>query len=857
MQLDLLDKFTSHLRGALSRSIDLAWQLQQESIPPLFLLISIAEQQGSIGSDLLKRYNISMKTLAEYLSEHGEQFAPTVLQELTKSKKPFVFLWPEFSSKTKDLIEHAALTAYDYEHQHIGTEHLLFAVLDQQDEDVQQVLAQSKTSSQKIIGDLKKILEQNTAAAQVEAAFTKADKADPDDQIGVATAELSAEEVSETPALDYFGIDLTSTAQQEQLDPVIGREDEIERVIHILSRRTKNNPVLIGEPGVGKTAIAEGLAKHIVDGKVPDILLHKRIICLDLSLVLAGTMYRGEFESRLKQVIEELKSHPDIILFIDEIHMIVGAGGVQGGNMDAANILKPALAKGLIRCIGATTSDEYRKHIENDPALERRFQPVVVEEPTMEQTVDILKGLRSYYETYHHIRIPDAVIESAVQWSTRYQPDKHQPDKTIDLIDEAGAKVHSKRSVPESMRELDRCTRLLSSLRKKKELAAQAERFSLAVDIKKQEGVIVKKMKELQKQVRALKIPATALTADDIAQVLSSATSIPVDHIRATGKERYATLETEMKKCIFGQDEAIEKVCSVIKRSYAGLASPNRPLGSFMLLGPSGVGKTELAKVLAEKNFGHRDNVIRVDMSEFSESFTVSKLIGAPAGYVGYNDGVKISDHIRRRPYSVVLFDEIEKAHPDIFNILLQVLDEGRLTDSSGRELNFRNAIVIFTSNIGIDLLNRQAAIGFSTEEEQPEEYLSQEEIEATITQELQQQYPQEFLNRIDHIMVFSSLTQKSMEKIVQAQFKEIQVRCKEKGISLRLLPTAKRHLATQSYDPQQGARLVRKTLSDLIEDPLADKLLTKKFRPGNTVAVKLKKDAIVLEQQKDTKKKK
>jgi ATP-dependent Clp protease ATP-binding subunit ClpC len=652
--------------------------------------------------------------------------------------------------------------------------------------------------------------------------------------------------------LDFFSTDLTSESQKEKLNPVIGRENEIDRLIHILSRRNKNNPMLIGDPGVGKTAIVEGLARRITEGAVPEILMNKRVVSLDLGSVLAGTMYRGEFESRFKQVIEELRTHPDIILFIDEIHTIVGAGGVSGGTLDAANLLKPALARGDVRCIGATTGEEFRKHIENDAALERRFQSIRVDEPSEAHTVSMLQGLRPALEEYHHVTMSDDVLRAATQFAARYIPDRRLPDKAIDLVDEAGAKAHVNRQVPVVVKKMEEFHRLLHKVRHQKKQAVRSERYQLAVELKKKEKTIADKLQELEGMVKKLSVPKTIITIADIAHVVSSATGIPLEQVMATGHQQAHNIAQQLKDRVVGQDEAIDAVAAVLKRSYAGVSAPHRPLGSFLFLGPSGVGKTELAKVIASELFGDRKALLRLDMSEFSEGFTVSKLIGAPAGYVGHKEGVKFIDHIRRKPYSVVLFDEIEKAHPDIFNLLLQMLDEGRLTDSTGREVNFRNTIIILTSNIGIDQFTKQAELGFGGNPAVTTPKF--EEIQTGILAGLQNDFPSEFLNRIDHHIVFRPLTAKAVEGIVDIHWREVQKRLADRGFRVKLTADARALIAKKSFRADEGARRVAKTITDLIENPLADKIMSGHYEPGTVIQITRKGEAIVLAKEKQKK---
>jgi ATP-dependent Clp protease ATP-binding subunit ClpC len=847
MHQDILERFSTHLRNTLSRSIDLAWELRQESIPPVFLLLGLSEQQGSRAEGLLKNHDLSAAEIAEHIRNQvtattAAQAGPTETgPDDAVAVEEVLFLWPEFAPATKRFIERAAVLAFESRHPYIGTEHLLLALLEYPDVTIGEFFTEHRIPVETLTQQVKAAL---TAPAATRGARSQAGTTSPaDGPVPTATSETSAAAAmtaaaSDTPALDYFGTELTAADQVAKLDPVIGRQVELDRLVQILSRRTKNNPVLIGEPGVGKTAIVEGLAKRIADGAVPDILLHKRLFSLDLSLLVAGTMYRGEFESRLKQVMEELRQNPDILLFIDEIHSLVGTGSVQGGTMDAANILKPALAKGQIRCIGATTVDEYRKHIENDPALERRFQPIVVEEPTEAQAEEILRGLRQYYEEFHHVQIPDEVIAAAVRLAVRYLPEKRLPDKAIDLIDEAGARARVHRNVPESLKTLGRLTHLLAKLRQRKEQAVRSEQFQTAVELKEKERQLQEKIAVARRSVQRLHLPATRLTTADLTRVVAAASGVPENHISAAPNRQNNDLRTGLQARIVGQDEAINKVASVLKRSLAGLAAPHRPLGSFLFLGPSGVGKTELAKTLAHQQFGDRNALIRIDMSEFSESFTVSKLIGAPAGYVGYNDRVKFSDQIRRRPHSVVLFDEIEKAHPEIFHVLLQVLDEGRLTDAGGRLLNFRNAVIILTSNVGLDLLNAQAAIGFEDGGSAAGEPLPFADVEQILRDELREVFPVEFLNRIDHTIVFRPLENAALKAIVRLQFAELSARLAERGVRARLLPSAVNAIVASSHQPHQGARLIRRSLTDLVEDPLADLMLRGRLRQGDQVTI-------------------
>ncbi|HLD21452.1 MAG TPA: ATP-dependent Clp protease ATP-binding subunit, partial [Patescibacteria group bacterium] len=816
MNADILEKFTTHLRNTLARCIDLAWEQHVSSIPPLFLLIGVSEQRNSVGARVLRKHHISSKVLLQYMPSRAKEIEQASLNSIQqmpqKQSVEEQTFWPLFSQEAQIIIEQAALTALQLHHRYIGTEHLLLALVQRSDATIQKIFQEHKVTPDVLHQQLSNAMNSTSKFAEVQSLFNASQSQQKGSTAHVALGKEKEPE-STTPALDFFGTDLTSVQITKKLDPVIGRAKEIQRMMHILSRRSKNNPILIGEAGVGKTAIVEGLAKRIASSDVPDVLLHKRIIAIDMGSIIAGTMYRGDFEARIKQLIEEVKAHPDIILFIDEIHTLVGTGGVNGGTLDAANILKPALAKGEIRCIGATTADEYRKHIEHDPALERRFQPISVAEPSADESIEILSGLRKQFEEFHHVDISDEVIKIAVQLSVRFLPERRLPDKAIDLLDEAGARTHVHRSLPPLIKKFNICTRMLLEVQQQKDHAVRTEQFQIAMGLKQKEDSLTKKLHLLKQQLKKSHIPRVVLTTNDVAEVVSAMTTIPLEHIIFSQQKRVANIQQQMREHIVGQDEAIQMIANVLKRSYAGLSSPHKPLGTFLFLGPSGVGKTECAKVLAERIFGSRAALIRVDMSEFSENFTISKLIGAPAGYVGHNERNPFVDQIRRKPYSVVLFDEIEKAHPDIFGLLLQILDDGRLTDSAGRELNFRNCIIILTSNIGVERFNKQAEIGFETEKKKIAA-VEFKKVTSTILQELPDFFPQEFLNRIHHHIVFHPLSEKDIEHIIDAQFRLIQQHVHERGITLRLLASARTCIAKKSFNPQEGARRIQRMLA-------------------------------------------
>ncbi|HZD60119.1 MAG TPA: ATP-dependent Clp protease ATP-binding subunit [Anaerolineae bacterium] len=647
---------------------------------------------------------------------------------------------------------------------------------------------------------------------------------------------------SKTPALDQYSRDLTRLASEGKLDPIIGREKEIERIIRVLSRRTKNNPALIGEAGVGKTAVAEGLAQKIVAGEVPDILKDKRVVALDLAGMVAGTRYRGEFEERLKRVIDEIRERSgEIIVFIDELHMIAGAGAAEGA-IDASNMLKPALARGELQVVGATTLDEYRKHIEKDPALERRFQPIMVSEPTVEDTIEILKGLRDRYEAHHRVVISDEAIVAAAELSDMYITDRFLPDKAIDLIDEAGAKVRLQSTVPPV--DVKGIEESLEAIQREKEAAVKAEDYEKAMKLREKEQGIKEELEKAERDwARARGMADATVTTEDIAEIVSGWTGIPATKLVEEEKARLLKMEEALHKRVIGQEEAIEAVSEAIRRARAGLKDPNRPIGSFIFLGPTGVGKTELARALAEHLFGDEEALIRIDMSEYMEKHTVSRLIGAPPGYIGYEEAGQLTEPIRRRPYSVVLFDEIEKAHPDVLNILLQIMDDGRITDAKGRTVNFKNTVVIMTSNIGGHLIKQAPTVGFRAVTEEEKRF---EAIKEQVLRELEKSFRPEFLNRVDEIIVFHPLTAEQIRKIVDILMLRVERELKAQQLTLKLTDAAKDVLAKEGFDPLLGARPLRRTIQRRIENPLASKLLRGEFSEGNIVVADAEDGKIV-----------
>lgn len=721
-------------------------------------------------------------------------------------------------------------TAKEYNHDTLGTEHILYSVL-------RQTNARATTLLREMSVDVDAIME------QLESLFDR-NRSEHGD---VATEPR--QRAVRGGALNTFGIDLTNKAVAGELDPMIGRDKECERVITVLSRRTKNNPVLIGEPGVGKTAIVEGLAQRIVREEVPDHLLDKRVIMLDMAAMIAGTKYRGEFEDRLKKVISEIKKQGNIIVFIDELHLLVGAGAAEG-SMDAANILKPALARGELHMIGATTLDEYRKHIEKDTALERRFQTVIVKEPTVKDTVAILRGLKGYYEKHHGVTITDEVIDSAVYMSDRYVSDRFMPDKAIDVMDEAAARVRVKQGHrPSRQREL---TKELKSLNEKMEDAVSHEDYERAALYKQRISQISEKL-EAEKEAREGK-NAVVLTEDDIAHAIAVMTHIPVEKVQTSEAKLLTNLEKHLGKYIIGQKEAVQKVARAIRRSRSGVASQKRPIGSFVFMGPTGVGKTELAKVLAREVFGSEDALIKIDMSEFAEKHNTSRLVGAPAGYVGYEDGGKLTDKVRRQPYSVVLFDEIEKAHPDVFQLLLQLLEEGTLTDAKGRAVSFRNTIIILTSNLGADKMMKESELGFRSVRQADQKLDNIHERNANYAREALDKFMRpELINRFDGIITFRALTRDEVGKIFDLLIGELRQRLVRKGLGLVVKSSAKKYLIDKGYSAKYGARPLRRVIEDELEHAIAEGVLAGEYEKGVILEVRTNKGKIAIEQQTES----
>lgn len=820
----ILERLSSRAKSALLTSQKISEELRHDHIGTEHLLFGIVEEKASFASEILLKSKVTSEIIRNEIIR---------LNQNSLSDK-----WqPKLSNNLREVIEKAAIVASRYQYQFIGTEHFLYGITDMEHDEAKAMLTGLRVSVSELRKNLLSIFENVSRFPDL----LSMEEQQP---------ELPQEKQTKTPALDYFATDLSKKAMKGKIDPVIGRKSEIERLISILNRRTKNNPVLIGEPGVGKTAIVEGLALAIAKQEVPDTLLDKRILTLDMALVVAGSMFRGEFEQRLKQVIDEVKDNSNIILFIDELHTIVGAGATTG-SLDAANILKPALARGEIHVIGATTLAEYKKHIEHDAALERRFQPILVEEPSMEESVEILTGLRENYERHHNVIITDDAIKAAVDLSSRYISDRFLPDKALDLIDETAAHTKTLNTKTRNLRVVKKIESELKRLEEEKTKAVMLQDFTTALHLKSQEDKLKRQKNEYQRTMGKKPGGIIQITSEDIGRTVSNITKIPLTKLLKSESKKLIGLEKILQGRIVGQDEAIKVISSAIRRSRAGIASPKRPIASFLFLGPTGVGKTETAKALAEEVFENKDALIRVDMSEFMERHNVARLVGAPAGYIGYEEGGRLTEEIRKKPYAVILFDEIEKAHPDVFNILLQILEEGELTDAAGKKVNFRNTVVIMTSNIGMSDLTRQAgSIGFAQDEGRLLADAEYDRVKDRVLTSLKEAMRPELINRIDKIVVFRPLGMEEIRKIVLLELGYLVERMlRQQNISLQFDYKVARFLAEKSYDPAQGARLIRRNIAELIEDPLAEHLISGDISEMNEIKVTVENEKVIIRQ--------
>jgi len=807
-------RFTEKAEKAINLSQESAVKLGHSYVGTEHLLLGLIKEGTGIAARVLQSQGVTEDKVTKEIEE-------LIGRGDNAGKNPL-----DFTPRTKRVLELGLMEARRLGHNYVGTEHLLLGIMREGESVAVRILMDLGIDPQKLLNDIVKMLNEDTPAANGEPRSTSSH--------------------TNTPTLNQFGRDLTELAREGKFDPIIGRDKEIERVIQILSRRTKNNPCLIGEPGVGKTAIAEGLAQKIVEGNIPELLKDKRVFTLDLSSMVAGAKYRGEFEERLKKAMDEVRKAGNVILFIDEMHTIIGAGAAEGA-IDASNILKPALARGEIQVIGATTLNEYRKHVEKDSALERRFQPITVGEPSQEETIEILKGIRDKYEAHHRVKITDGALEAAARLSSRYITDRYLPDKAIDLIDEAASKVRLKAfTAPVDVKMLEE---QLEKLAKEKEDAIRLQEFEKAAAIRDQEQKLKAQHEKIKDDwYQKNQTRTDTVTEDEIADIVASWTGIPVKRLAEEESERLMKMEDGLHERVIGQDEAVKAVSKAIRRGRVGLKDPKRPIGSFIFLGPTGVGKTELSKALAEALFGNENAMIRIDMSEYMEKFTVSRLVGSPPGYVGYDEGGQLTEKVRRKPYSVLLFDEIEKAHPDVFNILLQILEDGRLTDSQGRTVDFRNTVIIMTSNVGGRMITEPKRLGFVVTDDAAKNY---EDMKNNVMSELKKTFRPEFLNRVDDIIVFHPLSEDNIRSIVGIMLDVLVKRLAQNGITLEVSDEAKAHLAKKGFDPVFGARPLRRSIQTMVEDKLAEQMLDGTVKAGDTVRVSLDGDQLVFETAK------
>ena len=811
-------KFTNSAEIALEIANEIAAKLGHNYIGTEHLLYGLVEEANGVASKVLANQGV---TSAEVLKEIENLIG--INEEASITDIDAI----GFTPRTKRVIENAFMEARRLNSQYIGTEHLLVGIMREGDSVAVRIMMDLNVNPQKLYNEIVKTINETDSKEQG------------------AKRGSNRGSFNSTPTLNQYGSDLTKRATEGKLDPVIGRSTEIDRVIQILSRRTKNNPCLIGEPGVVKTAIAEGLAEKIVAGDVPETLKNKRVVSVDISSMVAGAKYRGDFEERIKKSLDEVRKAGDVILFIDEIHTIVGAGSAEGA-VDAANILKPLLARGEIQVIGATTTNEYRKYIEKDAALERRFSPVTVEEPSEEDAIKILEGLRDKYEAHHNVKITDDAIKAAVDLSIRYVNDRYLPDKAIDLIDEAASKVKMQSyTKPDSIRKLEE---EIEKVNKEKEEAIATQNFEKAAKLRDTQRTKKEKLEEEQAKWKDGNTKnVITLNKENIAEVIARWTGIPAYKITETESDKLRHLEENLHKRVIGQNEAVSAVAKAIRRGRVGLTDPNRPTGSFLFLGPTGVGKTELAKALAEAMFGNEDAMIRIDMSEFMESHSVAKLIGSPPGYVGYDEGGQLTEKVRRKPYSVILFDEMEKAHPDVMNMLLQILEDGRLTDSQGRTVNFKNTIIIMTSNVGAKLITDKNKLGFANDKSAENEKQEYENIKKEVLAELKKQFRPEFINRIDDIIVFHKLNNEDINKIMEIMLKQVQKRLELQNYKVEIDDSAKELIAKKGVDNNYGARPLRRSIQNMLEDKIAEAILDGIIKPGKKAVATAKDDEIII----------